>query len=76
MSHGTWCYVNLFCSGVVLGIGSTCLFELLTNRTGVVSTPSVVGMLTIIVGMTIIAVIARYQEERVIRTEFDTLMER
>ena len=50
MSHGTWCYVNLFCSGVVLGIGSTCLFELLTNRTGVVSTPSVVGMLTIIVG--------------------------
>ena len=76
MSHGTWCYVNLFCSGVVLGIGSTCLFELLTNRTGVVSTPSVVGILTIIVGMTIIAVIARFQEERVIRTEFDTLMER
>jgi len=49
---------------------------LLTNRTGVVSTPSVVGILTIIVGMTIIAVIARFQEERVIRTEFDTLMER
>jgi hypothetical protein len=35
-----------------------------------------VGVLTIVVGMTSIAVIARFQEERVIRTEFDTLMER
>lgn len=76
MSHGTWCYVNLFCSGVVLGIGSVCLVELLTNGSNVVSTPSVVGVLTIVVGMTSIAVIARFQEERVIRTEFDTLMER
>jgi hypothetical protein len=60
----------------VLGIGSVCLIELLTNVSNVVSTPSVVGVLTIVVGMTIIAVIARFQEERVIRKEFDALMER
>jgi len=76
MSHGTWCYVQLFCSGVVLGIGSVCLVELLTNGSDVVSTPIVVGVLTIIVGMTSIAVVARFLEERAIRNELDALMER
>jgi len=76
MSHVTWCYVQLFCSGVVLGIGSVCLVELLTNGSDVVSTPIVVGVLTIIVGMTSIAVVARFLEERAIRNELDALMER
>ncbi len=76
MSHVTWCYVNLFCSGVVLGIGSVCLVELLTNGSNVVSTPIVVCVLTIIVGMTSIAVVARFLEERAIRNELDALMER
>ena len=76
MSHVTWCYGQLFCSGVVLGIGSVCLVELLTNGSDVVSTPIMVGVLTIIVGMTSIAVVARFLEERAIRNELDALMER